>query len=245
VRARNTSGAYRPGARPRKIANDVVVWTIAERRTRFPYGQVAVWNDDAAMVENFVWGRVVKAVLVGPIQQENLALGVPCVVRRESKGHEVEIVAYAYRTDLDVTVPTRPSRRNPISWGLGIAFSKQHRRLRFSLLRAPSAIRGYRGPPHVRRARRDFLLGRASSRASGPRHGPSVMTAKRTLRRDARRDVAKTRAVRGIAGPRVAPKEDRVVKGPVRHAPKRGSMIFRGRIGARSRTSSAGWSWIS
>jgi hypothetical protein len=39
----------------REIAPDVVLWTLPDGVDR-PFGQVAVWNDDGAVVENFVWG---------------------------------------------------------------------------------------------------------------------------------------------------------------------------------------------
>jgi hypothetical protein len=36
------------------LAADVVLWTVPASETQ-PFGQVAVWNDDGAAVENFVW----------------------------------------------------------------------------------------------------------------------------------------------------------------------------------------------
>jgi hypothetical protein len=61
-----------------------------------------------------------KVVLVGPIQQENLALGYLASYARKH-GHDVEIVAYAYRIYLDRTVETVLAAR-PDLVGLGIAF---------------------------------------------------------------------------------------------------------------------------
>ena len=61
-----------------------------------------------------------KAVLVGPIQQENLALGYLASFAR-AKGHDVAIVAYARRKDLDRTIE-RVLAEKPDLVGLGIAF---------------------------------------------------------------------------------------------------------------------------
>ena len=39
-----------------RIADDVVLWTLPEDGGEAtPFGQVAVWNDAGAVVENFVW----------------------------------------------------------------------------------------------------------------------------------------------------------------------------------------------
>ncbi len=61
-----------------------------------------------------------KAVLVGPIQQENLALGYLVSSARRA-GHEASIVAYAYRKDLDSALEAVLSAK-PDLVGLGIAF---------------------------------------------------------------------------------------------------------------------------
>jgi len=60
------------------------------------------------------------AVLVGPIQQENLALQY-LAAAAEKAGHRAEVVAYSYRADLDAAVKTI-LERNPDLVGLGIAF---------------------------------------------------------------------------------------------------------------------------
>lgn len=39
-----------------RLAADVVVWTLPDARDTAPFGQLAVWNDDGAIVENFYWG---------------------------------------------------------------------------------------------------------------------------------------------------------------------------------------------
>lgn len=39
-----------------RIADDVVLWTLPEDGGEQPFGQVAVWNEAGAVVENFVWG---------------------------------------------------------------------------------------------------------------------------------------------------------------------------------------------
>ncbi len=64
--------------------------------------------------------RPLRAVLVGPIQQENLALGYLVAAARRA-GHEAEIVAYSYRSDLDRALAQTLAHR-PDLVGLGIAF---------------------------------------------------------------------------------------------------------------------------
>lgn len=61
-----------------------------------------------------------KAVLVGPIQQENLALGYLASYAR-AHGHDVAIVPYAYRKDLQISLD-RVLAEKPDLVGLGIAF---------------------------------------------------------------------------------------------------------------------------
>ena len=34
----------------------MIVWTLPEARDAQPFGQLAVWNDNGAIVENFDWG---------------------------------------------------------------------------------------------------------------------------------------------------------------------------------------------
>jgi hypothetical protein len=45
------------GGTLKRIADDVVLWTLpdAAHADERPFGQVAVWNDAGAVVENFVW----------------------------------------------------------------------------------------------------------------------------------------------------------------------------------------------
>lgn len=59
-------------------------------------------------------------ILVGPVQQENLALQY-LAAAAEKAGHRAEVVAYSYRADLDAAVNTI-LERNPDMVGLGIAF---------------------------------------------------------------------------------------------------------------------------
>ncbi len=39
-----------------RIADDVMLWSMPEEGPEQPFGQVAVWNQAGAVVENFVWG---------------------------------------------------------------------------------------------------------------------------------------------------------------------------------------------
>ena len=39
-----------------KVADDVIVWTLPDARETQPFGQLALWNDEGAIVENFYWG---------------------------------------------------------------------------------------------------------------------------------------------------------------------------------------------
>jgi hypothetical protein len=82
-----------------------------------------------------------RALLVGPIQQENLALGYLASYAR-SRGHEVGVVAYAYRKDLDETA-ARVLAEQPDLVGLGIAF--QNNVDDYVLLLRTLRARGYRG----------------------------------------------------------------------------------------------------
>jgi anaerobic magnesium-protoporphyrin IX monomethyl ester cyclase len=61
-----------------------------------------------------------RAVLIGPIQQENLALGYLAGSARKA-GHEASLVAYAYRADLDAAIAATLAEK-PDLVGLGIAF---------------------------------------------------------------------------------------------------------------------------
>jgi hypothetical protein len=38
-----------------RVADDIVVWTLPDASGDAPYGQVAVWNEAGAAVENFYW----------------------------------------------------------------------------------------------------------------------------------------------------------------------------------------------
>jgi len=82
-----------------------------------------------------------KAALIGPIQQENLALGYLASYAR-SKGHDVSVIPYAYRKDLDRTVE-RALAEQPDLIGLGIAF--QNNIDDYTLLLRTLRERGYRG----------------------------------------------------------------------------------------------------
>ncbi len=64
--------------------------------------------------------RPQRAVLIGPIQQENLALQYLAAAARRA-GHSAEVVAYSYRSDLDAAL-TATLALAPDLVGLGIAF---------------------------------------------------------------------------------------------------------------------------
>lgn len=61
-----------------------------------------------------------RAVLLGPVQQENLALQYLAAAARRA-GHEVHVIAYSYRSDLDAAVSDTLALE-PDLVGLGIAF---------------------------------------------------------------------------------------------------------------------------
>lgn len=64
--------------------------------------------------------RPQRALLVGPIQQENLALQYLAASARRA-GHEARVVAYSYRSDLEAALAA-VEREQPDLVGLGIAF---------------------------------------------------------------------------------------------------------------------------
>src|SRR4051812_40623458 len=64
--------------------------------------------------------RPLRVVLVGPIQQENLALQYLAASARRA-GHEAEVIAYNDRADLDAAVRAVLARE-PDLVGLGVAF---------------------------------------------------------------------------------------------------------------------------
>jgi len=64
--------------------------------------------------------RSQRAVLLGPVQQENLALQYLAAAARRA-GHEAHVVAYSYRSDLDEALRETLALR-PDLVGLGIAF---------------------------------------------------------------------------------------------------------------------------
>ena len=39
-----------------RIADDVMLWSMPDEGSESPFGQVAVWNEAGAVVENFLWG---------------------------------------------------------------------------------------------------------------------------------------------------------------------------------------------
>jgi radical SAM superfamily enzyme YgiQ (UPF0313 family) len=70
--------------------------------------------------EASIGARPQRAVLIGPIQQENLALQYLAAAARRA-GHEAHVVAYSYRSDLDRALSDTLAL-SPDLVGLGIAF---------------------------------------------------------------------------------------------------------------------------
>jgi len=83
----------------------------------------------------------VRAVLIGPIQQENLALQYLASAARAA-GHEASVVAYADRSDLEATLRDTLAQR-PALVGLGIAF--QNNIADYLVLLRALRERGYAG----------------------------------------------------------------------------------------------------
>src|SRR5512139_2735580 len=86
--------------------------------------------------------RPLDVVLVGPIQQENLALQYLAASAR-THGHRVDVVSFADRSELDAAVAAVVSKR-PDVVGLGIAF-QNHIEDYIALMRAlrPAGFRGH------------------------------------------------------------------------------------------------------
>jgi anaerobic magnesium-protoporphyrin IX monomethyl ester cyclase len=85
--------------------------------------------------------KPVKAVLIGPIQQENLALQYLCSAARAA-GHEASVVAYTDRSDLEATLRVTLAAAPDIV-GLGIAF--QNNIADYMLLMRALRERGFEG----------------------------------------------------------------------------------------------------
>lgn len=86
--------------------------------------------------------RPLRVVLVGPIQQENLALQYLAASARVH-GHEVDVVSFGDRSELDAAVAAVVARR-PDVVGLGIAF-QNHIEDYLALMRAlrPAGFQGH------------------------------------------------------------------------------------------------------
>ncbi len=152
-----------------------------------------------------------RAALVGPIQQENLALGYLASYAR-SKGHEVSVIAYAYRKDLEQTVE-RVLADSPDLVGLGIAF--QNNVDDYVLLIRALRARGYQGHitcgGHVGTFCWQELLAELPELDSVVRHdGEETLV-------EMLEAIGRGESPRSIAG-LVWREGERVVKGPVRTA---------------------------
>lgn len=156
-------------------------------------------------------GGGVRAALVGPIQQENLALGYLASYARQ-RGHDVRVIAYAYRKDLDATVDAILAAE-PDLVGLGVAF--QNNVDDYVLLLRALRAKGYRGHltcgGHVGTFCWEELLTELPELDSVVRHdGEETLTEMLDA-------LARGESPRGIAG-LVWREGDRLVKGPVRAA---------------------------
>lgn len=152
-----------------------------------------------------------KAALVGPIQQENLALGYLAAYARQ-RGHDVARIAYAERHELDATVDAVLAAE-PDLVGLGIAF--QNNVDAYVLLLRALRAKGYRGHltcgGHVGTFCWEELLAELPELDSVVRHdGEETLTEMLDM-------LGRGESPRGIAG-LVWREGDRVVKGPVRAA---------------------------
>jgi anaerobic magnesium-protoporphyrin IX monomethyl ester cyclase len=156
-------------------------------------------------------GPFVKAVLVGPIQQENLALGYLAAHAR-TRGHDVSIVSYAYRKELDAAIAAI-LEKGPDLVGLGIAF--QNNVDDYVLLMRELRARGYRGHltcgGHVGTFCWEELLAELPELDTVVRHDGEETLAEMLEM------LARGERPKDIAG-LVWREGDRVVKGPVRHA---------------------------
>lgn len=152
-----------------------------------------------------------KAALIGPIQQENLALGYLAAYARQ-RGHEVVVLAYAARQDLDATVDAVLAA-SPDLVGLGVAF--QNNVDDYVLLLRALRARGYRGHltcgGHVPTFCWEELLTELPELDSVVRHDGEETLAEML---DA---LGRGERPRGIPG-LVWREDDRLVMGPVRPA---------------------------
>ena len=103
-------------------------------------GPVSSGQERAAAPARGVRGRR-RCVLVGPIQQENLALQYLAASARRA-GHDARLVAYSYRKDLDQAL-RETLAAEPDLVGLGIAF--QNNIEDYLLFMRALRERGYRG----------------------------------------------------------------------------------------------------
>jgi anaerobic magnesium-protoporphyrin IX monomethyl ester cyclase len=152
-----------------------------------------------------------KALLVGPIQQENLALGYLASYGR-ARGHEVVVVPYRDRIELEMTA-TRILEERPDLVGLGIAF--QNRIDEYLALLAELRARGYGGHltcgGHVGTFCWEELMRDVTGLDTVVRHDGEETLVEMLDK------MARGESVRDIAG-LVWREGDRVVKGPVRVA---------------------------
>jgi radical SAM superfamily enzyme YgiQ (UPF0313 family) len=156
--------------------------------------------------------RPQRAVLVGPIQQENLALQYLAASARAA-GHEASVVAYSYRRDLEVAL-RRALQKSPDLIGLGIAF--QNNIDDYLSFMRELRVRGYTGHltcgGHVPTFCHDELLRDVPNLDSVVRHdGEETLVEMLDC-------LARGEPPRAIAG-LVWREGDRIVKGPVRRAP--------------------------
>jgi len=150
-----------------------------------------------------------RAALIGPVQQENLALGYLASYAR-AKGHEVSVIPYAFRKDLERTVE-RVLSEQPDLVGLGLAF--QNNIEGYTLLVRTLRDQGYRGHitcgGHVGTFCWEELLGELPGLDTVVRHdGEETLT-------EMLEALGRGESPRGIPG-LVWREGERLVQGPVR-----------------------------
>ena len=181
-----------------------------------------------------------RAVLVGPIQQENLALQYLAAAAR-ARAISREVVAYSYRSDLDAALRQHARALEPDLVGLGIAF--QNNIDDYIAFLHALRERGYAGHLTCGRTRADVLPRRAAARRARPRHRRPT---RRRSRRSSRCSTASGAATAAAEHRRSRLSRRRTRSSSARRArPLTTSTRSCPRAAVPSRTPSAASSWTS